>query len=62
MLLNPFLAQRVAEERIKDMLREAEQERLGRRVAVTRHRSSIVNRALLILSLMGAVIIIWQLA
>jgi len=31
MLFNPWVAQRVAEERMKDLLREAEQERLIRK-------------------------------
>ena len=56
---NPFLAQRLAEERIKDMLREAEEERVVQQGAVSR-RSSIMRPALLALCFVGAIVLIWQ--
>jgi hypothetical protein len=76
MWFNPFLAQRLAEEHIRDMLREAERERLLRRAAAD-CRSPVLSRArftlrprvegpafgwaLFALGLVGVIIAIWQL-
>ena len=61
MLFNPFLAQRLAEEQIKDALREAEQERLARRATVVHRPSSVVRQMLLVLGLVSLTIIVWRL-
>jgi hypothetical protein len=45
MLFNPFLAQRLAEERIKEMLRWAEQERVMRQVSSVKLCLSSVSSA-----------------
>jgi len=61
LFINPHLAQRLAEERMKDTLREAEQERLARAAQGTpRRRMGLLDAVMLAVSVIAAIAVIWQ--